>query len=38
MENKNIWIINQYAGRPYHGMGYRTCYLTQEFIKKSNDV
>lgn len=38
MANKNIWIISQYAGSPYHGMGYRSYYLAQEFIKKGSEV
>lgn len=36
--NKNIWIINQYAGSPYHGMGYRTYYLAKEFVKNGYSV
>jgi hypothetical protein len=31
--SKNIWIINEYAGSPYHGMEFRHCYLAREFIK-----
>ncbi len=31
---KVIWIINQYAGSPFHGMTFRTYYLAKEFIKK----
>jgi hypothetical protein len=31
---KVIWIINQYAGSPYHGMTFRTYYLAKNFIKK----
>lgn len=27
---KNIWIINEYAGSPYHGMTYRHYYLAKE--------
>lgn len=29
MNNKNIWIINEYAGSPYHGMEFRHYYLSQ---------
>lgn len=36
--NKNIWIINQYAGSPYHGMNYRSYYLAKEFVKKGYSV
>jgi glycosyltransferase involved in cell wall biosynthesis len=31
--NKNIWIINDYAGSPYHGMEFRHYYLGKELIK-----
>jgi glycosyltransferase involved in cell wall biosynthesis len=31
---KVIWIVNQYAGTPYHGMTFRTYYLAKNFIKK----
>ncbi len=30
---KNIWIINEYAGSPYHGMEFRHYYLSKELIK-----
>ena len=30
---KVIWIINQYAGSPKHGMTFRTYYFAKEFIK-----
>jgi glycosyltransferase involved in cell wall biosynthesis len=33
---KNIWIINQYAGSPKHGMTFRSYSLAKEFIKKHN--
>jgi len=36
--NKNIWIINQYTGSPYHGMNYRSYYLAKEFVKKGYEV
>jgi len=36
--NKNIWIINQYAGSPYYGMNYRSYYLAKEFVKQGHDV
>jgi len=31
--SKNIWIINDYAGTPYHGMEFRHYYLAKELIK-----
>jgi len=31
--NKYIWIINEYAGSPYHGMEFRHYYLAKELIK-----
>lgn len=31
--SKNIWIINEYAGTPYHGMEFRHYYLGKEFVK-----
>lgn len=31
--SKNIWIINEYAGTPYHGMTFRHYYLAKEFVK-----
>ena len=34
----NIWIINEYAGSPYHGMEYRHYYLGKEFIKWGYNV
>jgi hypothetical protein len=30
---KHIWIINEYAGSPYHGMEFRHYYLAKELIK-----
>ena len=36
--NKTIWIINEYAGTPYHGMEYRHYYLAKELIKLDYDV
>ena len=36
--NKNIWIINQYTGSPYHGMNYRSYYLAKEFVKTGHNV
>lgn len=39
MDNKkNIWIINEYAGSPYHGMEFRHYYLAKEFIKQGYNV
>ena len=31
--SKNIWIINEYAGTPYHGMTFRHYYLAKELVK-----
>jgi len=33
VNKKNIWIINEYAGSPYHGMEYRHYYLGKELSK-----
>ncbi len=35
---KNIWIINEYAGSPYHGMEFRHYYLSKELIKQGYDI
>lgn len=34
----NIWIINEYAGSPYHGMEFRHYYLGKEFVKLGHNV
>jgi len=34
----NIWIINEYAGSPYHGMEFRHYYLGREFVKLGHNV
>ncbi len=34
----NIWIINEYAGSPYHGMTYRHYYMARELIKHGYKV
>jgi len=34
IKNKNIWIINQYAGSSSHGMTYRSYFLAKELIKR----
>lgn len=34
----NIWIINEYAGSPYHGMEFRHYYLGKEFLKQGHNV
>ena len=31
--SKNIWIINEYAGTPYHGMTFRHYYLAKELVR-----
>ena len=36
--SKNIWIINEYAGSPYHGMEFRHYYLGKELVKLGNKV
>ena len=36
--NKNILIINEYAGSPYHGMTFRHYYLAKEWINKGYNV
>jgi glycosyltransferase involved in cell wall biosynthesis len=35
---KNIWIINEYAGSPYHGMEFRHYYLGKELTKLGYNV
>ena len=35
---KTIWIINDYAGSPYHGMVFRHYYLAKEWLKKGYTV
>ena len=35
---KNIWIINEYAGSPYHGMEFRHYYLSKELVKLGHSV
>ena len=37
-KKKNIWIINQYCGSPYHGMNFRSYYLAREFVNRGNSV
>lgn len=36
--SKNIWIINEYAGSPYHGMEFRHYYLGKELTKLGHHV
>jgi len=31
--NKTLWIINEYAGSPYHGMETHHYYLSKELLK-----
>lgn len=38
MEIKNLWIINEYAGSPYHGIEYRSYYLAKELIKLGYNI
>lgn len=35
---KTVWIVNQYAGSPYHGMEYRHYYMAKGLIKKGYRV
>lgn len=35
---KNIWIINEYAGTPYHGMTFRHYYLARELVRLGHQV
>ena len=35
---KTIWIINEYAGSPYHGMEYRHYYLAKELVKRGYNL
>jgi glycosyltransferase involved in cell wall biosynthesis len=35
---KTIWIINDYAGSPYHGMEFRNFYFAKEWVKKGFNV
>jgi len=36
--NKTIWIINEYAGSPYHGMGMRHYFLAKELVNRGWDI
>lgn len=36
--SKNIWIINEYAGSPYHGMTFRHYYLAKALVKQGHSV
>lgn len=36
--SKNIWVINEYAGTPYHGMTFRHYYLAKELVKLGHKV
>lgn len=38
MKNKNILIINEYAGSLDYGMTFRHYYLGKEFVKQGNNV
>lgn len=38
MSSKTIWIVNQYAGSPIHGMEFRHYYLAKEFVKAGCNV
>ena len=35
---KTIWIINDYAGSPYHGMEFRNYYFAKEWVKRGYEV
>lgn len=34
----NIWIFNEYAGTPYHGMTFRHYYIAKELVKLGHKV
>ena len=36
--SRNIWIINEYAGSPYHGMEFRSYYIAKELVKLGDSV
>ncbi len=36
--NKTLWIINEYAGSPHHGMVFRHYYLSKELVKRGYNV
>jgi glycosyltransferase involved in cell wall biosynthesis len=38
MIKKTLWIINEYAGSPYHGMEFRHYYLSKELVKRGYNV
>jgi glycosyltransferase involved in cell wall biosynthesis len=38
INNKTLWIINEYAGSPYHGMEFRHYYLGKELVKRGYNV
>lgn len=35
---KSLWIINQYAGSPYHGMNFRSYYFASELTERGYHV
>jgi len=35
---KTIWIVCQYAGSKYHGMGFRQYYLGREYVKNGYET
>ncbi|MDX8398101.1 MAG: glycosyltransferase family 4 protein [Mariprofundaceae bacterium] len=37
-KQKSIWIVNEYAGSPYHGMEFRHYYLGKALVKLGYDV
>ena len=36
--NKTLWIFNEYAGSPYHGMTFRHYYLAKELVQNGYSV
>jgi len=38
INNKTLWIINEYAGSLYHGMEFRHYYLGKELVKRGYNV
>jgi len=35
INNKTLWIINEYTGSPYHGMETRHYYLSKGLLNKA---
>ena len=37
-KNKNIWIVNEYAGSTEHGMEFRHFYIARELVNQGHTV